>query len=178
MTTWLLRRQKVDAVRQRADLIQQHMDRIKQRAEIVLQLVYNASHTMLRLSLAVVFILFGALKIAGHSPVAGLLEATFPWANHTMLMVGLGSVEVLLGIALLVRKLAPLALLMAAGHLCGTFVTFLLVPGLMVQHGNPLLLTESGEFVAKNVVLISAAILLASTMLRPNLEPQPITEQS
>jgi uncharacterized membrane protein YkgB len=128
-------------------------------------------HTVLRFSIAGVFILFGALKVTGHSPVAGLLQATFPWANHTALMVGLGSIEVLLGVALLIRKFAPLALLLVAGHLCGTFVTFLLVPSLMMQHGNPLLLTESGEFVLKNVILAASALLLASAMLHQS-EPE------
>jgi putative oxidoreductase len=158
MTEWILKQPGIALVRH--------------RTVSASYVVHEISHVMLRFSIAGVFILFGALKITGHSPVAGLLEATFPWANHTALMVGLGSVEVLLGVALLIRKLAPLALLMAAGHLCGTFVTFLLVPSLMMQHGNPLLLTTDGEFVAKNVILISAAILLASAMLRPEPEPQ------
>jgi len=30
----------------------------------------------------------------------------------------------------------------------------------MVQHGNPLLLTADGEFVLKNLVLITAALIL------------------
>jgi hypothetical protein len=33
-----------------------------------------------------------------------------------------------------------------------------------MQHGNPLLLTADGEFVVKNLVLISAALLLTSRL--------------
>jgi hypothetical protein len=39
---------------------------------------------------------------------------------------------------------------------------FVMAPGLTMQHGNPLLSTADGEFVLKNLVLITAALVLAS----------------
>jgi hypothetical protein len=53
-----------------------------------------------------------------------------------------------------------LALPVLAAHLCGTFLTFLVLPGLMFTHGNPLVLTAAGESVMKNVVLIGATLAL------------------
>jgi putative oxidoreductase len=117
----------------------------------------------LRLSLGLVFVWFGALKLAGDSPVVGLVSATLPWADPQVVVPVLGAVEVALGIGLLVGKARRLLLLALATHLAGTFLTFLMAPALTVQGGNPLLLTADGEFVLKNAVLISAAILLACT---------------
>jgi hypothetical protein len=37
-------------------------------------------------------------------------------------------------------------------------------PGIAFQDGNPLLLTVEGEFVIKNLVLITAAMVVGSTV--------------
>jgi len=42
---------------------------------------------------------------------------------------------------------------------------------LAFQNGNPLLLTTIGEFVIKNVVLISAALVLAARMHKETAKP-------
>jgi len=53
-------------------------------------------------------------------------------------------------------------------HLTVTLLVFVMQPQVAFQHGNPLLLTTEGEFVMKNVVLISAALVLASRLqVRP-----------
>ncbi len=124
----------------------------------------------LRLSLGLIFVWFGALKLAGDSPVAALVSATLPWANPELVVPLLGAVEVGLGIGLLVGRAQRLLLLALATHLAGTFLTFLMAPGLTMQGGNPLLLTADGEFVLKNAVLISAAVLLACTSRRVTQE--------
>jgi putative oxidoreductase len=114
----------------------------------------------LRVSLGLVFIWFGALKIMGDSPVTTLIAATVPWVPIGVLMPVLGWVEVVIGASLLIGWPRRLTLLAIAGHLTGTFLTFIIAPQLMVQHRNPLLLTSNGEFVLKNLVLITAALLL------------------
>ena len=135
-----------------------------------------AAAVALRLSLGLIFVWFGALKLAGDSPVAALVSATLPWGNPDMVVPLLGAVEVGLGIGLLVGRATRLLLLALAMHLAGTFLTFLMAPGLTIQNGNPMLLTADGEFVLKNAVLISAAVLLACTLPRmaavsPELQP-------
>jgi len=118
----------------------------------------------LRVSLAAVFIWFGVLKLIGNSPVKAMIAATLPWLDAGIGVPALGAVEVALGIALMTRWLPRLTLIGLAAHLSGTFLTFLVAPDLMMQHGNPLLLTAAGEFVIKNFVLLSAAlVLLAQT---------------
>jgi len=114
----------------------------------------------LRMALALVFVWFGVLKIAGVSPVGELLAATLPFVDQDVLVPVLGIVEVVLGIALAIGRMPRLVLLVLVGHLVGTFLTFVTASALMWQPGRFLALTVDGEFVAKNVVLISAALLL------------------
>jgi putative oxidoreductase len=116
--------------------------------------------TMLRLSLALVFLWFGALKVVGSSPVYALIGATLPWFNPQVIVPVVGAVEVLLGIGLLMPKARRLVLLALVGHLCGTFLTFAMAPEAMFRGADPLMLTASGEFVLKNMVLISGVLVL------------------
>jgi putative oxidoreductase len=116
----------------------------------------------LRITLALVFIWFGVLKVVGASPVAALISATLPWANPHVAVGTLGAVEIILGLGLLTGRLQRLFLVALAVHLSGTFLTFVVAPALTMRHGDPLLLTADGEFVLKNLVLISAALLLAA----------------
>jgi uncharacterized membrane protein YkgB len=119
--------------------------------------------TLMRCSLALIFCWFGALKVAGNSPVYALIGATLPWFNPQVIVPAVGVVEVLLGIGLLVPRARRLVLVVLVGHLCGTFLTFLMSPTSMFRGADPLMLTASGEFVLKNLVLISAALVLLGT---------------
>ena len=122
---------------------------------------FNARYaaTALRLALAVVFVWFGALKLAGVSPVEALLAETLPFIDPAISVPVLGGVEVALGIALAIGRLPRIVLLVLAGHLAGTFLTFVTASELMWGDGF-LELTADGEFVVKNIVFITAALML------------------
>jgi len=115
--------------------------------------------TLLRLALAAVFVWFGALKIAGVSPVHELIAQTLPFLDADLAVPALGVVEVLVGLVLAIGVLPRITLLVLAGHLAGTFLTFVTASELM-WGSNFLELTADGEFVVKNLVLISAALVL------------------
>ena len=125
--------------------------------------------TALRLALALVFAWFGALKIAGASPVHGLIAETLPFLDPDLSVPALGVVEVALALALAVGRFPRLTLLVLVGHLTGTFLTFVTASELMWE-GGPLELTADGEFVVKNVVLISAALMLIAWYSRRSEE--------
>ncbi len=114
----------------------------------------------LRISIAVLFVWFGLLKVTGTSPVASLVAAAVPWVDQAFLVPALGWFEVGLGVVLLSGRLPRLTLVVVAVHLAGTFLLFVQAPALVMTGGNPLLLTTNGEFVVKNVVLICAALVL------------------
>jgi uncharacterized membrane protein YkgB len=55
-----------------------------------------------------------------------------------------------------------LVLLLLVAQLIGTFLVLIVRPDIAFDNGNPLLLTTEGEFIVKNLVLISAALTVGS----------------
>ena len=115
--------------------------------------------TLLRLALGVVFVWFGALKVVGASPVHELIAQTLPFVDAGLSVPVLGGVEIVLGLALVAGVLPRITLLVMSGHLAGTFLTFVTASELMWS-GSLFELTADGEFVVKNLVLITAALVL------------------
>jgi putative oxidoreductase len=139
----------------------------------VVELLRRRSLPTMRILMGVLFLWFGGLKVAGLSPVSDLVAGTLPWVDPELVVPVLGAVEVLLGCALVTGVALRLALSVLAAHLAGTFLTFVMLPAWMFRDHNPLLLTADGEFVAKNLVLVSAAIVLithATGFRRDHLE--------
>ena len=124
---------------------------------------------LLRMALGLLFVWFGVLKVAGVSPVGRLVARTLPLLPAHVVVPMLGGVEVGLGVALMTGLALRLVVLAMCLHLAGTFLTFVMVPALMFRQDNPLLLTADGEFVVKNLILISAAlVLLTHASRRPS----------
>ncbi|GAB3882909.1 hypothetical protein [Terrabacter terrigena] len=115
---------------------------------------------LLRGVLGVLFVWFGLLKVMNQSPVGPLVAATLPWAPPSVVVPVLGAAEVLLGAGLVTGIMLRVVLPVMVLHLGGTFMTFVMVPNLLFRQADPLLLTQTGEFVVKNLVLISAALVL------------------
>ena len=116
-------------------------------------------------SLAVIFIWFGLLKIAGVSPAAELVSRTFFFIPAHIIVPALGVAELVIGLCFLFRRTLRLGLVLLALHLPGTFLSFIVVPEMCFVRA-PFLLTTNGEFVLKNLLLISAALFLAGTLSR------------
>jgi len=133
-------------------------------ADVALTRLSDAGHrygpVALRMSLALVFVWFGALKLTGDTPVEGLIGATLPFLSTDLTLPALGIAEVVLGLAVAVGKAPRVVLAVLAGHLVETFLSFITASEFMFDGGDPLLLTADGEFVIKNLVLISAALVL------------------
>jgi uncharacterized membrane protein YkgB len=118
----------------------------------------------LRWALGAVFVWFGALKVAGLSPVGDLVARTVDWADPSWFVPLLGAWEVAVGLGLLLAVGLRLVLALFWLQLAGTFLVLVLRPDLAFQGGNPLLLTVEGEFVVKNLVLIAGGIVVGGTL--------------
>jgi len=134
--------------------------------EMVIPFLRRWSLPALRWSLAIVFIWFGALKILGVSPVVDLVASTVYWVNPDWFVPALGVVEVLVGLGLAARWGLRLVLLVLVGQIVGTFLVFVLLPEVAYQDGNPFKLTVEGEFNAKNLVLLSSAMVVGTSVDR------------
>ena len=114
---------------------------------------------LLRLSLASVFFWFGVLKVAKVSPVIDLLRASIPFLAGSPYLQILGIVEITVGAGLLVDRLARQATALMILHLLGTLSLIAIAPSVMFAPAFPVL-TMAGEFVLKNVVLITSALVI------------------
>ncbi len=130
----------------------------------ILEALRRWSTPLLRLSLGSVFVWFGALKVAGATPVADLVAATVYWVDPSWFVPVLGLVEVAVGLGLLFARLLRPVLLLFALQMAGTFLVLVLRPDIAFQGSNPLLLTVEGEFVVKNLVLLSAGLVIGSRL--------------
>lgn len=138
----------------------------RRRLDHLWALLRRVSVPLLRWCLGLVFVWFGALKVAGRTPVADLVAGTVPWLDAAWFVPALGAVEVILGLALIIGYRLDLVSLVLAAHLAGTFLVFVMQPGVAFHDGNPLLLSTEGEFVAKNLVLIAGALVVAAQSRR------------
>jgi uncharacterized membrane protein YkgB len=128
----------------------------------IIRFLRRHSETALRLALGVVFIWFGALKIIGRSPVADLVADTAVVLPEGVIVPALGVIEIAIGAGLLIGIGLRIVLLLFLLQMAGTFLVFVTQPGEAFEDGNPLLLTTLGEFVAKNLVLMAAGLVIGS----------------
>ncbi|MDP3768545.1 MAG: hypothetical protein Q8S13_11065 [Dehalococcoidia bacterium] len=133
---------------------------------------FMAAHgiTILRVAVGVVFIWFGALKIVDRSPVADLVADTVYWLPAGFFVRFLGVWEVVVGLGLLAPVALRTTLLLFWAQMAGTFLVLVIHPGEAFQSSNPLLLTVTGEFVIKNLVLIAAGLVIGSTVRKRRRE--------
>lgn len=120
-------------------------------------------HRLLRLSLAAIFIWFGALKLAGSSAANELVERTIYWLPPSTFIPILGAWEVAIGLGLLARKLLRTTIALLFAQMAGTFLPLLLLPEVCFID-FPWVPTLEGQYIIKNLILISAAIVIGGTV--------------
>ena len=124
----------------------------------------------LRISLGIIFIWFGLLKPFGISPAEPLLLKTVSWLPFfepkTWLIV-IGLWEVVIGIAFLFRPTVRIAIALLAMQMVGTFMPLVVLPSVTFRVGGfPYALTMEGQYIIKNLLIISAALVIGGTVRR------------
>ncbi len=114
---------------------------------------------VLRVTLGVVFVWFGILKILTVSPAAPILAATYWFFPQEALLVVLGVLECCIGIGLLTKHALRIALALLWLQMLGIFLALFLYPPMFFSQ-NIFLLTFEGEFVVKNIVRIAASLVV------------------
>jgi uncharacterized membrane protein YkgB len=147
-----------------AEIAERSWRRLERLDRRILALLKRAALPLLRLSLGLVFVWFGALKIAGETPVADLVADTVYWVDPSWFVPLLGVFEVVVGIGLLWGRLLRIVLALFVLQMMGTFLVLVIQPEVAFQDGNPLMLTTEGEFVIKNLVLLSAGLVIGSRL--------------
>src|SRR6266403_4394931 len=119
----------------------------------------------LRLTLGLVFLWFGALKVFGVSPITPMLRTTYSFMALPVFTALLGVWEILIGLGLVFKLALRQTLCLMCLHLVGTFTALWLAPSYFFLHGNPLVLTVNGEFVVKNLVFLTAGFVVGANEL-------------
>jgi len=117
----------------------------------------------LRISLGIIFIWFGLLKVFGDSPANDLITKTVYWFDPEVFIPILGIWEAAIGICLLFPFFTRLGLLLLALQMPGTFLPLILLPEVCFQ-SFPFNLTLEGQYIVKNLVLIGAAMVVGSRL--------------
>ncbi len=125
----------------------------------------------LRVSLAIIFVWFGILKPLGLSPAGPLVKATVAWMPFfdpdTWLAI-IGWWEVAIGLTFLTRKTSRMAIGLLAMQMVGTFLPLAILPDVTFQPGHfPYAPTIEGQYIIKNLLIISAAMVLGGTVRHP-----------
>ena len=124
--------------------------------------------TLLRLSLGAVFFWFGVLKFfPGLSSAQAL-------ATHTISVLTFGRIppavslpvlaiwECLIGLGLISGRFLRFVLLLLLAQMAGTFLPLLFFPGETFKV-FPLVPTLEGQYIIKNLVLVSAGLVIGAT---------------
>lgn len=127
----------------------------------------------LRISFAIIFVWFGILKPLGLSPAEPLLKATVAWLpfwEPDFWLVLIGWWEVVIGITFLFKQTTRVAIPLLFLQMLGTFMPLVFLPDITFQDGNLLLPTMEGQYIMKNLMIISAALVVGGTMYLPRNE--------
>jgi uncharacterized membrane protein YkgB len=137
--------------------------------------------TFLRVSLGIVFLWFGAVKLfAGMSPAEGLAGRTVLVLTNGLIEPGisvplLGLWEALIGIGLLTGRALRVTLLLLFVQMSGTVAPLVLFPSDVFVH-QPFVLTMEGQYIIKNIVLVSGAFVVGATVRGGRLKAEPTGE--
>ena len=123
----------------------------------------------LQISLAIIFIWFGALKPLGLSPAENLLKQTVTWLPFGKADIWLqiiGYWEIIIGICFLFKPTYRIAITLLFMQMIGTFMPLIFLPEVTFQEGNPLVLTLEGQYIIKNILIISSALVLGGDLYK------------
>jgi uncharacterized membrane protein YphA (DoxX/SURF4 family) len=136
------------------------------------------SITILRVSVGAVFLAFGVLKFfPGVSPAQNLVEKTtdiltLGLVPGAVALVLVATLECIIGLLLVSGRAMRAAVYLLAIQLIGILSPLVLLPGRMFHgpHGAP---TLEGQYVLKDIIIVGAALVLASTIGGGRLTSKP-----
>ena len=130
---------------------------------------FNTNDYLIRIPIFIIFFWFGFLKIVGLSPAQQLVKDTvywMPFLTAEMWTYIIGIWEVLIAICFLFKKTTLLGMVLLFVQMSGTFLPLLILPEVTFQDSNPFLPTLEGQYIIKNIIIITAALIIGRTYLK------------
>jgi uncharacterized membrane protein YkgB len=129
--------------------------------------------TFLRISLGIVFFWFGALKLFPDlSPAENLIRESITFFPMNIFLPFLAVWEMAIGLGFITGKFMRLTILLLFLQMPGTLSPIVLRPDLVFTQ-FPFGLTLEGQYIVKNLVLISAALVVGATVRGGGLTNDP-----
>jgi len=132
----------------------------------LIALLNQYSISLLRYSLAVVFFWFGVLKPLGVSSATELVSETVYFLPPGLFVPILGVWEMAIGVCLLDKRLLRVGIALLLLQMAGTFLPLVLLPDISFIT-FPIVPSLEGQYIIKNIVLISGGLVIASYSLDP-----------
>jgi uncharacterized membrane protein YkgB len=140
--------------------------------EITTWMARNGIH-ILRLSIGVIYVWFGALKlIPGASPAETLIRETLYFLPLNYFIPFLALWEIVIGLGFLSGKFMRLIIFLMMLQMIGAVSPIILNPDAVFVR-FPFILSLEGQYIIKNLVLIAAAIVVGATVRGGRLTNEP-----
>jgi uncharacterized membrane protein YkgB len=130
---------------------------------------FNTNDYLVRIPIFIIFFWFGFLKIVGLSPAQQLVMDTvywMPFLTAEMWTSIIGVWEVLIAFFFLFKKTTLVGMALLFIQMSGTFLPLLILPEVTFQDSNPFLPTLEGQYIIKNIIIITAALIIGRTYLK------------
>lgn len=120
-------------------------------------------HMLHRVTLGLVFIWFGTLKIVGVTTATSIIAHTVYIGSPQTTVPILGLWEAIIGVCLILRPLVRVAILLLAMRLVGTLLALIIMHEACFQ-STPWAPTIEGQFLIKDLMLFGAAMVIGGTV--------------
>jgi uncharacterized membrane protein YkgB len=143
----------------------------------ITNLMAKYSLVVLRISMGLVFIWFGALKFfPGLSPAEELVRNTIYFFEPEFVLPVLAAWEVTIGLGFLTglftNRFQRLTILLLFLQMFGVALPLVLLPEVCWKN-FPFVLTLEGQYIVKNLVIIGSALVLGATVRGGWIHPEP-----
>ena len=130
---------------------------------------FNTNDYLLRIPIFIIFFWFGFLKILDLSPAQQLVKDTVFWmpllsAENWTYIIGLW--EILIAVCFLFKNTTIIAMILLFIQMSGTFLPLIILPEVTFQDSNPLIPTLEGQYIIKNIIIITAALIIGRVYLK------------
>ena len=130
---------------------------------------FNTNDFLVRIPLFIIFFWFGLLKVLKMSPATELIIDTVFWMpilTPEDWVIVIGYWEMAIGICFLNKKTTLIAVILMFLQMTGTFLPLVIFPEITFQNSNFLLPTLEGQYIIKNIIIITAALIIGRSYLK------------
>ena len=134
---------------------------------------FNTNDYIIRTPLFIIFFWFGLLKVIKLSPAQELIIDTvywMPFLSPEEWAIVIGYWEMAIGICLLSKNTTLAAVNLMFLQMAGTFLPLVILPEITFQDVNPFLPTLEGQYIIKNIIIITAALIIGRSYLKIKLK--------